>query len=94
MKIPKAIAEKANKYEELRNEVDALFEELQEWFSKNTDMDDCYLYEFGVSQEPDGEEQLEGEYCDQCQRGEDSFDATYYWQIEDSTQYAWVNYSI
>ncbi|ENZ12421.1 hypothetical protein [Enterocloster clostridioformis] len=94
MKVSKEIAEKAAEYEALKEKSDKLFEELQKWFSENADMDDCYLYGFGVAQEADGEEQEEGEYCNQYQRGEDSFDGTYYWAVEDSTQYVWVNYSI
>lgn len=47
-----------------------------------------------MKKKADGEEQEEGEYCNQYQRGEDSFDGTYYWAVEDSTQYVWVNYSI
>ena len=49
---------------------------------------------FGISQEPSGEEQSDGEYCDQWIRGEDySGDGTYYYPIEGSTQYFWVSYS-
>lgn len=38
-------------------------------------------------------EQTNGEYCDQWMRGEDSGDGTYYYPIEGSTQYFWVEYS-
>lgn len=93
MKISKEIAEKAAEYAAVKEKSDRLFEELQQWFSVNADMDDCYLYGFGVSEESDGEEQEEGEYC-KYQRGEDSFDGTYYWAIEDSSKYVWAKYSI
>lgn len=94
MKLSKEIAEKAAEYVAAKEKSDRLFEELQQWFSVNADMDDCCLYGFGVSEEPEGEEQEEGEYCNQYQRCEDSFDGTYYWAIEGSPKYVWANYSI
>ena len=48
---------------------------------------------FGVSREPNGEEQNDGEYCDQGMYWEDSGDGVYYYPIEGSTQYFWVAYS-
>ncbi len=92
MKVPKEIAEKAERYEKLKAEVDKLYEELEE-FANEHRFADFYVETFGVSQEPEGEEQTDGEYCNQWMRGEDSGDGTYYYPIEGSTQYFWISYS-
>lgn len=92
MKASKEIAEKAERYEQLKAEIDKLYEELEEFVNENG-LEDVWVTGFGVSQEPEGEERLNGEFCDQCIRGEDSGDGTYYYPIEGSTQYLWVGYS-
>lgn len=94
MKIPKEIAKKAAEYEAVKEKADKLYGELERWFSENTDMDDCYLSGFGVAQEPEGEEQEEYEYCNQRQRGDDSFYGRYYWAVEDNSLYVWASYLI
>ncbi len=93
MKVSKEIASKAEKYEKLKKETDKLYEELEE-FANDHGFEDFWITDFGVSQEPDGEEQSNGEYCDECMRGEDSGDGTYYYPIEGSTQYLWIGYSL
>lgn len=92
MKASKEIAEKAERYEQLKAEIDKLYEELEEFANENG-LEDVWVTGFEVSQEPEGEERLNGEFCDQCIRGEDSGDGTYYYPIEGSTQYLWVGYS-
>ena len=92
MKAPKEIASKAERYKELKKEIDKLYEELEE-FANDNGFEDFWIDGFGVSQEPNGEEQTDGEYCDQWMRGEDSGDGIYYYPIEGSTQYFWVAYS-
>ena len=92
MKIPKETAEKIAKYSELKNTVDALFEELYEFFD---DLDDGVYYgNFSITDQPKGEAQGDGEYCDQytyyC---EDSGGGTYYYPIDDSDKYVAVDYS-
>ena len=64
-----------------------------EEFANDHGFEDFWITDFGVSQEPGGEEQSNGEYCDQCINREDSGDGTYYYPIEGSTQYMWVEYS-
>lgn len=59
----------------------------------NMDLKIFWVNGFGVSQEPEGEEQSDGEYCDQWMLGEDYGDGTYYYPIEESTQYFWIAYS-
>ena len=73
MKAPKEIASKAERYKELKKEIDKLYEELEEFANENG-FEDFWIDGFGVSQEPNGEEQTDGEYCDQWMRGEDSGD--------------------
>lgn len=92
MKVPKEIAKKTAEYEEAKQKADKLFAELEEW-SKENGLEDLYIENFGIVQEPKGEEQGNGEYCNQYMRFEDSGDGTYYYPIEDSTQYMWVGYS-
>ena len=71
MKAPKEIASKAERYKELKKEIDKLYEELEEFANENG-FEDFWIDGFGVSQEPNGEEQTDGEYCDQWMRGEES----------------------
>lgn len=92
MKVSKEIANKAERYETLSKEIDELYEKLKE-FANEHGFEDFWIEGFGISKEPSGEEQLDGEYCDQWMRGEDSGDGTYYYPIEGSTQYFWVSYS-
>lgn len=92
MKVSKEIAQKAADYEEARERADKLYKELKEWCNENG-FEGFYIDGFGISQEPEGKEQGEGEYCNQCMRYEDSGDGTYYYPIEDSTEYMWVGYS-
>lgn len=92
MQVPKEIAEKAERYEKLKVETDKLYEELEEFANKNG-FEDFGVNGFGVSQEPEGDEQSNGEYCNQWMHGEDSGGGTYYYPIEGSTQYMWVGYS-
>lgn len=92
MKAPKEIASKAERYEELKKEIDTLYEELEEFANANG-FEDFWINGFGVSQEPNGEEQFNGEYCDHWMRGEDSGDGIYYYPIEGSTQYFWIAYA-
>lgn len=58
MKLSKEIAEKAAEYAVAKEKSNRLFEELQQWLYVNADMDDCCLYGFGVSEEPEAREQF------------------------------------
>lgn len=92
MRVPKEVATKAERYEQLKSEIDNLYEELEEFANENG-FEDFWINGFGVSQEPEGDEQSNGEYCDQWMHGEDSGNGKYYYPIEGSTQYFWVAYS-
>ena len=92
MTVPIELAKKAARYKKLMNEANTLFEELEEWANENG-YEDFYVDGFGTAQLAEGEEQLDGEYCDQTMRGEDCGDGTYYYPIDGSTMYMWVKYS-
>ena len=53
MKVPKEIASKAERYEELKKEIDKLYEDLEE-FANEHGFEDFWVNGFGVSQEPEG----------------------------------------
>lgn len=61
MKAPKEIASKAERYKELKKEIDKLYEELEEFANENG-FEDFWIDGFGVSQEPNGEEQTDGHW--------------------------------
>ena len=94
MIISKGLAQKAERYETLKNEMDKLFEELEAWANENG-FDGIMVTGFGICEEVSGEEQLDDEeYCDQTMCGEDSGYGTYYYPIEGdgSTMYMWITY--
>lgn len=92
MKVPKEIASKAERYEELKKEIDKLYEELEEFANENG-FENFSVEDFGISQDPVGEEQPNGEYCDEEMQEVDSGIGMHYFPIEGSTQYFWVAYS-
>lgn len=89
MTIPKEIVEKME-------QVNALMEEIDKWIDENLEVDGSRhnyrtyeneyrhreVYEF--TDKATGEEQDDGEYCDQCAVGEggDSFEGLYYYPTE------------
>ena len=52
------------------------------------------IHDFGTTQEPVGDEQDGGEYCDQTMTGEDTGYGDYYYPIEGSSQYMRIEYSL
>lgn len=92
MTVPKEIAIKADRYEMLKKEADELYEELESWANENG-FDGIWANDFGTAQEPVGEEQDGGEYCNQTMTEEDSGYGDYYYPIEGSSQYMRVGYS-
>ena len=94
MNIPKEIAEQAKIYQEYHRIVDEAFEKVCRWLAENTDADGVCINDIFVTAEPTGEEQGEGEYCDQYSVGwcEDSFAGKYYHPIEGSDKYLGYSY--
>lgn len=91
MNIPKEIADKVEIYEAGKK----AFCEIVAWLRENTDADGVYIEEVFIVDEPAGDEQNDGEYCDQYSSGwcEDSFSGNYYHPIEGSPQYLGYSYS-
>jgi len=76
MRVSKEIAEKVDEYERLKKQEEQIYEELIAWANENGFEDFC-VEGFGVAKEPVGEEQTDGEYCDQTMYGEDTGYGTY-----------------
>lgn len=91
MKVSKEIANKVIRLNKLKKEVEAIREELLEFFGGY--MDGVYIYDFFVKDEPAGKSQGEGEYCVQwAGYSEDSGDGIYYYPIEGSKKYVAISY--
>lgn len=86
MKIPKEIREKIEKRVKLNEELDA-------WFKENLDIEGCNHRDVQVVDEPTGEDQYDGEYCDQSQYGDDCFYGNYYWEM-DNGKYLCMSFEI
>lgn len=92
MKVSKEIAEKVERYQNLQSEADKLYEEIEEYF-----LNECDAEGFGmpfIADVPTGEEQCDGEYCEQVTLGEDWYRGTYYHAIEGSDKYVGYSYEI
>ena len=57
-----------------------IYEELESWASENG-FDGMWVNDFEIAQEPVGEEQENGEYCNQTMAGEDTGYGDYYYPI-------------
>ena len=69
MKVSKEIAKKVERYQELQNEADRLYEEIETYFEEELDAEG-----FGVpfiTNKPEGQRQNDDEYCNQITLGED-----------------------
>lgn len=95
MKVPKEIADMVLEYQKAREEAAAARKVIVDWLEENTDARDVYIDEIFLADEPTGQKQDDGEYCDQTTLAwsEDSFEGTYYHQIEGSSKYLGYGYS-
>lgn len=68
---------------------------IGKWFEENTDLFDgtVYVQSIFVTDEISGEEQDDGEYCDQSMFGEDTGSGIYYYQTEQEGIYIACYYS-
>jgi len=92
LKVSKEIAKKVERYQNLQSEADKLYEEIVGYFEK-----ECDAEGFGtpfIADVTAGEEQCDGEYCDQETLGEDWYCGTYYHAIEGSDKYVGYSYEI
>lgn len=101
MTIPKEIVEKMKQVNSLMAEIDMWMDDNinldgskhdhREWFTGEFDHSDYYQF----TDEVHGEEQTDGEYCDQWSVGDsgDSFEGFYYYPTE-SNEYFFFQYWI
>lgn len=90
MKVTKELANKAKKYEDLKRELNELSKELRVFAENNTySFEDLEIEDFGVAEEPKGEEIDKGVYCEQIGTNK----GRYYYIVEESSMYLWVEYS-
>ena len=98
MIMPKNIADKMREVNKLMSEIDRwMYENIVTEGSKhqNKDVHGNYVHKdyYKFTDEPLGDEQDDGEYCDQYQIGEDSFRGDYYVKTEDGDYFTfdyWV----
>lgn len=91
MKVPKEIAEKVERYQELQNGADKLYEEIKQYFEELGA--EGFEIPF-ITDKPEGHLQNDDEYCDQAELGEDWYRGNYYYQIENSDKYIGYSFEI
>ena len=92
MKVPKTIADKVQKYQELKQQQEQLYKEIEEYFENELDAQG-----FGepfITSKPKGHLQNDDEYCDQHCIYEDWYQGTYYHQIEGSKKYVGYSFDV
>ena len=92
MKVPKTIAGKVQKYQELKQQQEQLYKEIEEYFENELDAQG-----FGepfITDKPKGHLQNDDEYCDQHCIYEDWYQGTYYHQIEGSKKYVGYSFDV
>lgn len=92
MTVSKETMKKVQRLNKLDAEANSIRKELLAEFGYR--FDGCFIEDFNIEDEPCGDEQGDGEWCDQytgyiC----DSGDGTYYYPIEKSKKYLAVSYS-
>lgn len=94
MRVPQEIADKVKAYTEASKTASRLYNEAVEWLNEHTDSSGVYINDLHISDAPRGEEQADGEYCDQRSIGftGDSFEGTYFHAIDGSGQYLAYDY--
>lgn len=79
--IPKYIADKVIQYNKATQRAKALYNEVEKYL-ESRDLAVEGVYDLSVEDEPRGDLQDYGEYCDQTQYFEDCYRGTYYWPIK------------
>lgn len=95
MKAPKEIVECVEKYERLRKKFERIEKEMEECRRTFVEWEGdtgVYVGHLFIADEPNGDEQRDGEYCDQYQLGEDWYKGIYYYPIEGSDKYVAYDY--
>lgn len=92
MKISKEIMMKVKRFEKIEAEAAKIREELLKEFADYCD--GCFIEGFSIADEPHGDDQGDGEYCDQWTGYmEDSGSGVYYYPIENSKKYLAILYT-
>lgn len=92
MKIRNEIMTKVNRLKEIQAEEEQICSELVAEFKSS--FDGCYIEDFSIVDEPSGEDDGDGQYCDQWTGYfPDSGSGTYYYPIENSTKYLAISYT-
>lgn len=95
MKAPKEIVECVEKYQKLKVEAERIEKEMDECRKKFIEWEGdqgVYIGDLFIADEPCGDIQGDGEYCDQYCHGEDWYTGIYYYPIEGSNKYVAYNY--
>lgn len=92
MKCSKEIAEKVERYQNLQNEANKLYEEIEKYFVEELDAEGFNMP--FIADKPAGDLQNGDEYCNQRNPYEDYYEGEYYHQIEGSDKYVGYNYSM
>lgn len=95
MKAPKEIVECVEKYAKLRKEFERIEKEMEECRRTFVEWEGdtgAYVGNLFIADEPSGEEQYDGEYCNQSCLGEDWYTGIYYYPIEGSDKYVAYEY--
>lgn len=92
MKVSNEAIEKVKRYRSLIDEVERIRAELLKEFGDY--FDGVYIEDFFVVDEPQGEHQQDGEYCDQYTGySEDSGSGVYYYPSENIKEYLAISYT-
>lgn len=92
MKVLKTIADKVQKYQELKQQTEQLYKEIAEYFE--SELDAQGFGEPFITDKPKGQLQYGDEYCDQHCIYEDWYQGTYYHQIEGSKKYVGYSFDV
>ena len=92
MNVSKETMKKVKRLEKIQAEAEQIRAELHEEFAPY--FDGCYIEDYRIEDEPHGDHQQDGEYCNQwtgysCDTG----DGVYYYPIEKSKKYTAISYS-
>lgn len=91
MKVSKEIVKKVIRLNKIEKEMEAIRNELHEFFCDY--MDGVYINDYSIADEPSGKAQGEGEYCNQWTGySEDSGNGVYYYPIEGSKKFVAISY--
>lgn len=88
--VPREVVKKVEQYVVHKKYAEAIYAELQDYFHEQ--MDDAYMEDFFVVNYHSGQEQNDGEYCDQTSGySGDDFSGTYFYPTKDG-RYVAITY--